>query len=404
MRLAIVSPYTWTIPSGVNSHVTDLRDRLQRRGHDAWVIAPAGTVGRPAKDLPDNFILAGRSIPVRANGSVAYANVWPLMMRRMEGIFARHQFDLIHVHEPTIPSVGASATMVAKVPVVGTFHAAGEASGYYERWRPLAERILASLTMRIAVSEAARDCVDLHFPSDYRVIPNGIDLAAYAPARSGSGSGEPGRIVFVGRPEPRKGLPVLVEAFFQLRKRLPHASLVLVGPTDEELRSVLPTTHDETSLQAIRALGHTSHDVKLEEMRRAEVLCAPSLGGESFGLVLTEALAAGVPVVASDIPGYSAVLAGGDLGVLVPPGDVTGLEEALYSTLQDADLRMGLTERGSTWVERYSWDRVVDQVLEAYQEALILGPRLVDAPAVPVLGQMRHFLKLNKQARQSIAE
>jgi phosphatidylinositol alpha-mannosyltransferase len=394
MRLAIVSPYTWTIPSGVNSHVTDLTDRLHNRGQDAWIIAPAGTINRPAKDLPDNFILAGRSVPVRSNGSVAYANVWPLMMRRMEGIFARYKFDLIHVHEPTIPSVGASATMVAKVPVVGTFHAAGEASGYYERWRPLAQRILASLTMRIAVSEAARDCVETHFPADYRVIPNGIDLAAYAPARGGGRVS--GRVVFVGRPEPRKGLPIMIEAFLQLRKRLPHASLVLVGPTEEEYLAVLPPTYDEQSLLGIRALGHASHDMKVEELRQAEILCAPSLGGESFGLVLTEGLAAGLPVVASDIPGYNAVLGGGDLGVLVPPGDVPALEQALFSTLEDADLRHSLMENGSNWVERYSWDRVVDQVLETYAEALILGPRVVDASAVPVLGQIRHFFKRGK--------
>jgi phosphatidylinositol alpha-mannosyltransferase len=275
------------------------------------------------------------------------------MMRRMEGIFARYKFDLIHVHEPTIPSVGASATMVAKVPVVGTFHAAGEASGYYERWRPLAQRILASLTMS-------------------------------------------GRVVFVGRPEPRKGLPIMIEAFLQLRKRLPHASLVLVGPTEEEYLAVLPPTYDEQSLLGIRALGHASHDMKVEELRQAEILCAPSLGGESFGLVLTEGLAAGLPVVASDIPGYNAVLGGGDLGVLVPPGDVPALEQALFSTLEDADLRHSLMENGSNWVERYSWDRVVDQVLETYAEALILGPRVVDASAVPVLGQIRHFFKRGK--------
>jgi phosphatidylinositol alpha-mannosyltransferase len=284
--------------------------------------------------------------------------------------------------------------MVAKVPVVGTFHAAGEASGYYERWRPLAQRILASLTMRIAVSEAARDCVETHFPADYRVIPNGIDLAAYAPARGGGRVS--GRVVFVGRPEPRKGLPIMIEAFLQLRKRLPHASLVLVGPTEEEYLAVLPPTYDEQSLLGIRALGHASHDMKVEELRQAEILCAPSLGGESFGLVLTEGLAAGLPVVASDIPGYNAVLGGGDLGVLVPPGDVPALEQALFSTLEDADLRHSLMENGSNWVERYSWDRVVDQVLETYAEALILGPRVVDASAVPVLGQIRHFFKRGK--------
>ena len=185
MRLAIVSPYSWTVPSGVNSHVQSLVRQLEGRGHDVWVIAPAGNLSHSAGRLPTNFIRAGRTIPVPSNGSIAHANMWPFMLQRMNRILANGDFDLVHVHEPTIPSVGASATMMAKVPVVGTFHAAGGASLYYERWRPLAERIISSIALRIAVSEAARDCVISHFPGDYRVIPNGIDLGTYAEARDG---------------------------------------------------------------------------------------------------------------------------------------------------------------------------------------------------------------------------
>lgn len=393
MRLAIVSPYSWSVPGGVNSHVKSLADQLEHRGHDVWIIAPAGTLTRSAKTLPDNFILAGRSFPVRSNGSVAYGNAWPLMMQKMDRVFARHKFDLVHVHEPTIPSVGASATMAAKVPVVGTFHAAGDACNYYERWKPLAGRILASLTVRIAVSEAARDCVVGHFPAEYRVIPNGIDLETYAGARDGSKVR--GRILFLGRPEPRKGLTVLVEAFNGLRHRLPGASLVLVGPTFEELHALMPRFGDAgaETFRGIQALGRISQEAKVEQMRRAEVLCAPSLGGESFGIVLTEALAAGLPVVASDIPGYRAVLADGSAGVLVPPGDAPALENTLFSVLGNPELRRDLSLSGSARAERYSWDRVVDQVVEAYADAVYLGPRLVKEPAVPILGQMRHFMQ-----------
>jgi phosphatidylinositol alpha-mannosyltransferase len=392
MRLAIVSPYAWTVPSGVNHHVTSLVSQLEHRGHEVWIVAPAGTLTRSAGTLPDNFILAGRSLPVRSNGSVAHANAWPLMMQRMGRILVSQRFDLVHVHEPTIPSVGCSATMAAKVPVVGTFHAAGGASHYYERWRPLAARILASLTVRVAVSESARDCVIGHFPGDYRVIPNGIDLETYAKAREGRKVR--GRILFIGRPEPRKGLQVLVKAFKGLRSRVPGASLVLVGPTFEEFHALMARSRTASAedFRGITPLGRVPLEAKLEQMREAEVLCAPSLGGESFGIVLTEALAAGLPVVASDIPGYRAVLAEGAVGMLVPPGSASALENALFSLLRDAELRRELSLAGSARAERYSWDRVVDQVLEVYEEAICLGPRVVKEPAVPVLGLMRHFI------------
>ena len=393
MRVALVSPYSWMVPSGVNAHVTSLAGHLERQGHDVWIIAPGGILTHAVKTLPHNFIVAGRSIPVRTNGSIARANAWPLMMQKMARIFARYRFDLVHVHEPTIPSVGASAAMVATVPVVGTFHAAGGASSYYRRWRPLAARILASVTVCIAVSEAARSCVAEHFPAEYRVIPNGIDLDFYAGARKGPTVR--GRILFVGRPEPRKGLGTLVEAFRELRKRLPWTSLVLVGPTLQELHALKlgPPLASPEAFAGIEALGRLSEEEKLEQMQRAEILCAPSLGGESFGIVLAEALAAGLPVVASDIPGYRAVLADGSVGVLVPPGDCFALEKALFSVLEDCELQQHLSQVGPDQVERYSWDWVVVQVLEAYEEAVRLGPRLVGERPVPILKQMWQFVQ-----------
>jgi phosphatidylinositol alpha-mannosyltransferase len=393
VRLAIVSPYSWDVPSGVNNHVASLVSQLERRGHEVWIVAPAGTATRAAKNLPDNFICAGRTFPVRSNGSVAYANGWPLMLQKMGRILARQEFDLVHVHEPTIPSVGCSATMAAKVPVVGTFHAAGGASTYYQRWRPLAERILGCLTVRIVVSEAARDCVIGHFPAEYRVIPNGIDVQTYAVARDGKEVR--GRILFIGRPEPRKGLQILVEAFGKLRQRVPGASLSLVGPTSQELHALMSRSRGSSSedFRGITALGRLPLEAKLDQMRQAQILCAPSLGGESFGIILTEALAAGLPAVASDIPGYRAVLAEGAAGVLVPPGDPAALENALFSTLRDPELRRDLAAGGAVRAERYSWDRVINQVVEAYEDAVRLGPMQVSGPKVPVIRQARHLLR-----------
>jgi phosphatidylinositol alpha-mannosyltransferase len=392
MRLAIVSPYAWNIPSGVNSHVISLVGQLEQRGHDVWIIAPAGTVTRPAKQLPEKFILAGTTLPVPSNGSVAHAAVWPFMIQKMDRLFAREHFDLIHVHEPLCPAVGAAASLAAKAPLVATFHAAGIASRSYERWRPMAERAIDHITVRIAVSEVARDCVSPHFPGDYRVIPNGIDVAAYAQAREGNRIR--GRILFLGRPEPRKGLAVLVEAFNGLRDRLPEASLTLAGVTSDELHALSSRSGraGADEFRGIQAVGMLSYEPKIEQMRKAEVLCAPSLGGESFGLVLTEAMAAGLPVVASDIPGYRAVMAEGAAGVLVPPGDAFALENALFNILGNAELRRDLSLGGMQRAECYSWERVVKQVEEAYEDALALGPRVVGGLRLPVVKQARHFM------------
>jgi len=394
VRIAVVSPYSWTVPGGVNNIVTSLVSHLERLGHEVWIIAPAGTMTRRAKDLPDNFIVAGRTIPVPSNGSIAHANPWPWMLHTMNRILSRHEFDLVHVFEPTCPSVGSCATLVAKVPVVGTFCAAGDASRYYQRWRPLADRLLACVAVRTAVSEAARDCVNLHFPAESRIIPCGIDIGPYLPARTGKKI--KGRILFLGRAEPRKGLAVLVEAFGRLRSRMPSASLTLVGTTFEQLRASIPRANGSGAemLKGIEALGRLSQEAKIEQMGRAEVMCAPSLGGESFGIVLTEAMAAGLPVVASDIRGYRAVLADGANGVLVPPGDVPALENALFSTLGNPELRSDLSQRGINRVERYSWERVVSQLEEAYADAIRLGPRVVEGPRVPVVKQALHFLRI----------
>lgn len=392
MRIGVVSPYAWTVPGGVNDHVMHLVRQLEKRGNEVWVVAPAGDLTRSLVEVPNHFVSSGRAFPVRANGSVAYVGMWPLMLQRMARLLPRLRLDLIHVHEPTIPPTSAAATMRARVPVVGTFHAAGDASNQYERVFPLARRIIACLAVNIAVSEAARDCVTSHFPGEYRVIPNGIDVEAYSGARDGTKV--PKRILFIGRPEPRKGLSVLLEAFAALRTSLPGVSLVLAGPNPSKLRSLVSRGRGNRSgaLEGITALGLISHEDKLEQMRQAEVLCAPSLGGESFGIVLAEALAAGVPVVASDIPGYRAALQGDEAGVLVPPGSAVALERALFALLQDSEQRRRLAVGGIQLAEQYSWERVVDHVLGAYEDALVIGPRVIREPAVPLLAQIRHSL------------
>jgi phosphatidyl-myo-inositol alpha-mannosyltransferase len=393
MKIGLVSPYSWTVPGGVNNHVMSLVRHLEREGNEVYVIAPAGDLRRSQTVIPDRFISAGRSFPVPANGSVAHVGFNFFMLQRMNRILEPLKLDVVHVHEPTIPPVGAAATMMSKAPVVATFHAAGAASAFYERWRPLAERIMASITLNIVVSETARQTVIPHFPGEYRVIPNGIEIDSFAGARGGDRL--PGRILFLGRPEPRKGLPVLLEAFQGLRRRLPDATLVLAGPTREELRDHAPRGRGvpKRVLDGVTALGRVSDEAKVSEMAAARVLCAPSNGGESFGIVLVEAMAAGLPVIASDIPGYRAVLAEGTAGVLVPPDDPDALEKALFTVLGNAGLRDDLEASGLARAERYSWDRLIGQVMEAYSQAIAMGPRVVPEPAVPALAQAAHFAK-----------
>ena len=394
MRIAVVSPYSWTVPGGVNSIIASMVSHLERQGHEVWTVAPAGTLGKRAKNLPSRFIVAGRTIPVPSNGSIAHANTYPFMLNRMTRILKSHDFDLVHAFEPFTPVVAASALLVAKIPVVGTFCAAGDATRYYRRWKPLADRLMPCLAVRTAVSEAARDCVHPHYPGEYRITPCGIDIEPYARARSIKKV--KGRILFLGRPEPRKGLTVLVEAFNQLRSRIPGISLTLVGTSEEQLRALYPrkATDTEQKLKGIKALGSLVEGSKIEQMGKAEVMCAPSLGGESFGIVLTEAMAAGLPVVASDIRGYRAVLGDGANGVLVPPGDVKALENALYNTLANPGLLQRLSEDGIKRAQRYSWDSVLGQIEDAYADAVRIGPQEVEGPRVPVVKQAIHFMRL----------
>ncbi len=332
--------------------------------------------------------------PLPSNGSIAHANVYPFMLSRMTRILKSHDFDLVHVFEPFTPVVAASALLVSKIPVVGTFCAAGDATRYYRRWKPLADRLMPCLTVRTAVSEAARDCVHPHYPGEYRITPCGIDIEPYAKARSVKKV--KGRILFLGRPEPRKGLTVLIEAFNQLRSRMPGVSLTLVGTSEEQLRALYPRKDADAAeeAQGHQGSGQLGEDAKIEQMGKAEVMCAPSLGGESFGIVLTEAMAAGLPVVASDIRGYRAVLGDGANGVLVPPGDAKALENALYSTLSNPTLCRALSEDGIKRAQRYSWENVLSQIEDAYTDAVRLGPQVVEGPKVPVVKQAIHFVRL----------
>jgi phosphatidylinositol alpha-mannosyltransferase len=379
----------------VNTHIEHLAEELEGRGHETWVIAPVGAL-TPARRhvdsrqhaMAERFIPVGSAVPVPSNGSMAYVNFSPQLVTRMDRAVRYGRFDVLHVHEPCTPAVSAMAVLMATSPVVGTFHAALDASGYYDQLKWVVAAIMKRIDVRVAVSEAARAFPQSRFPGPYRIIPNGVSVEKYAPAL-----GVPkvrGRILFVGRAEKRKGLGVLLQAFTLLRERAPHATLVIAGATR---RQVLETDRNGTGLPVeltgVDALGWVADEEKIAHLGDAEIVCAPSLAAESFGIVLAEAMAAGVPVVASDLPGYRAVLLDGEAGRLTPPGDPVALAGALYDLLQDGDERRRLAAAGSAAAAELSWGRITDSIIEAYEDA-IAAPRvrgLHGLPGRPAFGR-----------------
>jgi phosphatidylinositol alpha-mannosyltransferase len=340
VRVALVCPYSWSVPGGVQTHVAGLAAALRERGVDADVLAPA--------DAPaDGVVVLGRSVPIPSNGSVQRVALGPAAIRRTAGAVRRGGYDVVHLHEPMLPAVGLTAIAAARVPLVATFHMFREELLWYRVFRPLVRAAARRLAARIAVSEAARSYAARTLPGNYAVIPNGIDYAALA-SLSAARSGR--TILFVGRPEPRKGLSVLLDAFRRLDGT---AELVLVGPSGSYGRGV-------------RALGRVDDAELRQRLAEADLLCAPSLRGESFGLVLVEAMAAGLPVVASRIPGYVDVV-GEEAARLVPPGDSGALAAALSDLLSDDELRRRLGEAGRREAARFEWPRVAEQVHGLYE-------------------------------------
>ena len=378
MRVALVSPYSWTVPGGVNQHIEHLAEELEERGHEPWIIAPVGAFAltRRAVDsrrhkAAERFIPMGTAISIPSNGSRAYLSPNPKIAMRVDRAIRHGRFDLLHVHEPATPSVALSAVLLATSPVVGTFHAAIEDSSVYDRWMWLGDLVQKRLDVRIAVSPAALAFPAGRFPGEYRIIPNGVAVEQYAFAIGAAKV--KGRILFIGRAEKRKGLGVMLKAFALLRRRLPEATLVIAGATR---RDIYESTREPfgagagPDLSGVEPLGWVTDEEKVRLLGESEVVCAPSLAAESFGIVLAEAMAAGVPVVASDLPGYRAVLGDGEAGRLVPPNEPALLADALQDILGDAEERRRLAAAGLVVAERLSWSRVTDQILVAYEDAL----------------------------------
>lgn len=362
MRVGIVCPYSWDVPGGVQFHVRDLAEVLTARGHTVSVLAPADD----DTPVPAYVVPAGRAVPVRYNGSVARVNFGPLSAARVRRWLREGEFDLLHVHEPATPSLSVLACWAASGAMVGTFHTSNLRSRAMLAAYPILEPALEKLGARIAVSEDARRTLVAHVGGDAVLIPNGVFVdrfASAAPESRWQGSG--GTIGFVGRlDEPRKGLPTLLAAMERVLAERPGVRLLVAGrgDVDEVLEDVSPAVRE-----AVTFLGVVDEGDKARLLRSVDLYVAPNLGGESFGVVLVEAMAAGAPVLASDLEAFKRVLDEGRVGSLFPTGDVDKLADGIGRLLDDPDECAALAERARVWVRRFDWDTVASDLLAVYE-------------------------------------
>jgi phosphatidylinositol alpha-mannosyltransferase len=376
MKVGIVVPYSWSFWGGVQEHADHQARALRALGVEAKILMghdPPGRLthvlhpkeGRHARP-PEYVLPVGRSVIVPANASLPNVILSPPAMMRMRRIFERERFDVVHVHEPLAAVLSAFALAVAECPLVATCHSAGERLAWYPigkfLWGIVAERI----DYRIAVSEAARESAEPYVGGPFEVIPNGVDL----PEEADPG-GRSGNVVFIGRNEPRKGLPVLLRAWPRVHAQT-GARLRLVGADPLSVRWL--ARREGFALDGIDLLGGLYEEELTRELLEASLLVAPSLGGESFGMVLTRAFSCATPVVASDIEGYAAVAEHGETGILVPPGDAAALAEAMVALLTDEERRRRLGEAAREESEEYSWKRIAARLVEIYESLANRAP------------------------------
>jgi phosphatidylinositol alpha-mannosyltransferase len=314
MKIALVSPYDFPYPGGVTKHIINLANKFRCRGHQVRIIAASSQDGNSSS--PDVIRISSFVVPVRYSGSIARISFSPRLKRRVRALFHQETFDVIHLHEPTTPTLPWVVLQQAQLlsphtGLVGTFHAYRESSPWpFTYAHPIFDRVVSRLDGRIAVSDVARDYVSPYFPGSYRVIPNGVDLSIFgSPALSPLPKFSDGlNILFVGRLEPRKGFRYLLQAFATVQAKLPATQLLVVGPYTDRERIPFERQVQRLGLRDVHFVGYVSDEELARYYRSSHVFCAPSTGFESFGMVLLEAMAAGTPIVASDIDGYRRVV------------------------------------------------------------------------------------------------
>jgi phosphatidyl-myo-inositol alpha-mannosyltransferase len=364
LRIGIVSPYGYPHPGGVNEHVRFTYEAMRRMGHDVWIIT--SKYGRQ-RESEGHVIRLGTGWAAPANGSIGRVTLGLRFKQQAREVLGQHPFDILHFHEPLVPFLSPTVLDASETVNIGTFHAFGGFSPSYWIGRRFASSLANKLDGRIAVSGAARHFINRYFPGDYRIIPNGVDLAHFTDAqpyeelRDGALN-----ILFVGRFEERKGLIHLLKAYHRLRKRKVDARLLVVGdgPKRREYRRFVGLR----GIRDVEWLGRVGDEEKVRYFASADVFCAPNTGQESFGIVLLEAMAAGVPIVASDIHGFKRVVERNVQGILVEPKNHRALAAALYALARDPDLRHQMGDAGRERAPEYSWDRVTERIVDFYYE------------------------------------
>jgi len=403
MKIALVSPYDYTYPGGVGRHVAALAEQFRTVGHDVAVIVPGSSDDEPEPPVPfltdesllslglsglswdndavrdapsgarpiDGVYRIGRVTPIPANGSVARITLSLRMVARVKRILAAERFDVVHVHEPLMPALPPTVLRYSQAANIGTFHAFRPSYYGYYSGRPLLRYFFNKLHGRIAVSRVALGYISNYFPGSYAVIPNGVDLRRFrgdVPPIERYLDGKP-NILFVGRWEKRKGLSYLIRAYQLVRREFPTARLLVAGPEGRHGRAYRAYA-EKHGLRDIEFIGRVSDEDLPRYYGSCDVFCAPSISGESFGIVLPEAMASGKPVVTTDIEGYRQVVAHGESGLLVPPRDERALADALCALLDNPAERARLGANGRLAAQQYAWERVAGRVLTYYREVL----------------------------------
>jgi phosphatidylinositol alpha-mannosyltransferase len=371
LKIAMVSPYDFTWPGGVTAHVSQLSNELRQFGHQVQVLAPHSP-SRKGNEGDDKmpFVPLGRSVPLPSGGSVARVSLSWWLYRRIRSLLERESFDIIHLHEPLAPVLPLCVLEASTAVNIGTFHAYYKRQHLYRLSYPITKRWHDRLHGVIAVSPVARRYVNNFFPRDYEIIPNGIDVDHFARNAQPWPQYRDGKtnILFVGRLEKRKGLRYLLDAYSRLQRELPNIRLLVVGPgnLDKESHRILSARNP----QNVVLVGKVSYRDLARYYATADIFCSPATGAESFGIVLLEAMAAGKPVVASNIEGYDGIVSHGKQGMLVPKRDPEALSNTLAYLAHNPDLRVRMGMQGRQMVEPYRWSSVSRRVEEYYYETM----------------------------------
>ncbi len=371
MRIGIVCPYSWDIPGGVSAHVADLAETLIRMGHYVSVLAPAEF----DELLPPYVVSTGKPRAVKYNGSVARLSFGPIAARKVSRWIEEGEFDVLHVHEPLAPSLSVLACWAAKGPIVATWHSSMDKSRMMLTLSKLAQTAMEKVSARIAVSEAARATLIKHVGGDAVVIPNGVDVSAFNNAKPMFGwPGNNQSIVFLGRgDEPRKGLAVLVAAYPAIRQKHPNVRLLIAGPGEpaDVLKSL--SREDRAS---VTVLGMVSPEDKASVLASGTIYVAPNTGGESFGIVLLEAMASGTPVIASDLEAFKRVLGNGRSGMTFENENSSDLANVVSGLLDDSHRRAELSAQGRLRAAEFDWSVVAERIVDVYESIRVPGVKV----------------------------